>query len=751
MRQAGTTEYSEYSEKSPASNAAGHPGAEPALTSESQTISFRVLRVFRGFLSFFHALLVIRGFTPCAARLLLGALFLLVLGVCETEPVLASNGAAKQQSLDEWRALTASNAAPPCAYVKGDAIRVYFARESGVESFSARWSHLRIPSGSYRVHSAVLRWNQRLGRIPKPQSAWRQAVVVGGPEWRRLATNLVAALTPKAPWHAAYYQAFLADRVLYRGPRGRPHLVPLRRQPAQVIIDRRFSIEETLEILGRLLSQELGRSHPGQNLFLLMTPSARRCTQPLLVDLERHECVLLEPAALYDTTDRGIGLAVTAQGLKAMLFDSVVVALIKNPVSSVARLGNLGVQTVVKLLRPLLPRFGGASAPVVKGRGMDLDKWEAWLDEHTGTREQEGSLQLLIDGDRFFKSLEEGIAQATNQIDILVYIFDKDDVAVHIADELKQRSAQVKVRVILDEEGSIAAGVAPPATPMPEGFVPPTSIVSYLRRGSHVKVRPFLNPWFSADHSKLFLVDGSRAWLGGMNIGREYRYEWHDLMVEVRGPVVASLQETFRRDWAHAGPFGDLGYLIALLTSPHTPPSQKPPGSWIKLRLLPTKTLWKPFATAILGSLRHAQDYIYVENPYLFDKRIIIGLVAARQRGVDVRVILPSINDFKTGGRGNLVIANYFLEHHVRVYFYPGMTHVKALLADGWACLGSGNLNHLSLRLNQEDNIATSDPGFAAEIKQQLFDQDFAHSYELKHPISVDWLDFLADILLEGF
>jgi len=60
--------------------------------------------------------------------------------------------------------------------------------------------------------------------------------------------------------------------------------------------------------------------------------------------------------------------------------------------------------------------------------------------------------------------------------------------------------------------------------------------------------------------------------------------------------------------------------------------------------------------------------------------------------------------------RSNLVLANYLLEHGVRVYFYPGMTHVKALLVDGWACLGSANLNHLSLRVCQEHNVASSDP-----------------------------------------
>jgi cardiolipin synthase len=97
------------------------------------------------------------------------------------------------------------------------------------------------------------------------------------------------------------------------------------------------------------------------------------------------------------------------------------------------------------------------------------------------------------------------------------------------------------------------------------------------------------------------------------------------------------------------------------------------------------------------------------------------------------------------------VIANYLIEHGVRVYFYPAMTHVKALLVDGWACLGSGNLNHLSLRVNHEENIASSNPGFAAELKKELFEQDFARAYELKDPISVDWVDFLADLVLEGF
>src|SRR5262249_42745570 len=88
------------------------------------------------------------------------------------------------------------------------------------------------------------------------------------------------------------------------------------------------------------------------------------------------------------------------------------------------------------------------------------------------------------------------------------------------------------------------------------------------------------------------------------------------------------------------------------------------------VRLLPTKTLWKPFAAAVIGSISKAQDYIYVENSYLFDKKVVRQLVQARARGVDVRVILPRFNDLKAGGRGNLVTANYLIQNGVQVYFY---------------------------------------------------------------------------------
>lgn len=658
---------------------------------------------------------------------------------------------SKQQSLNDWRNLASPTNRLPSAYVKGEHLRVCFEMGTNLATFSARWSRQRVPIKDYRAHFALLRMDRKPVRVPEAGQAWRKATVIGGAELHQLSTNLLAGMTPETPNHGVYYQGLLADRLLYRDAQGQPRSAGIGEQPGEVIIDRHCSMEETWEVLARSAVGQLAEHHPGDSLFLIMAPAAEQLSHPLLLDCQERRCVWLAPVGLNDPTERGISLAVTAQGLGSLVFESHGLALIKNPVSSVARLGDLAVETLVRFLRMPFPRPGNQPLPVTRGPGMDLAKWEAWLDRYTGTRREAGSLQLLVNGERFFPRLQQAIAEATNHIHFNMYIFDRDDVAVQVADELKRRSGEVEVKVILDRMSSLTAGALPPTTPLPENFAGPQSIASYLEKDSKVRVRPFLNPWFSSDHSKVCLVDGTHAWLGGMNIGREYRYEWHDLMVEVTGPVVASLEQEFRRAWAHEGPLGDLAFAAAVVSGKRNSGALPSDAQLPSVRLLPTRTGWKPFSTAVQGALRKAESYIYVENPYLFDKRVIVELVRARNRGVDVRVILPRVNDLKIGGRSNLMLANYLLDHGVRVYFYPGMTHVKALLVDDWACLGSANLNHLSLRLCQEHNLATSDPAFSAQVKRDLFEEDFAHSFELTRPIAVDWGDFLADLILEGF
>ena len=149
-------------------------------------------------------------------------------------------GAARQQSLDEWRNITAPAAPAPRVFVKGNQIRFYFQRETNVIEFGAHWSHGRIPTEGYRIHTALLRWNQKLPRMPTGERGWREATVIAGPEWNRLATNLTVAFTPATAGHGIYFQGFLADRLLYRDAKGVANSVSIGEQPPGVTVDRRY-------------------------------------------------------------------------------------------------------------------------------------------------------------------------------------------------------------------------------------------------------------------------------------------------------------------------------------------------------------------------------------------------------------------------------------------------------------------------------------------------------------------------------
>jgi phosphatidylserine/phosphatidylglycerophosphate/cardiolipin synthase-like enzyme len=131
------------------------------------------------------------------------------------------------------------------------------------------------------------------------------------------------------------------------------------------------------------------------------------------------------------------------------------------------------------------------------------------------------------------------------------------------------------------------------------------------------------------------------------------------------------------------------------------------------------------------------------------DDEVISELIKARRRGVDVRVILPTRNDSGFMNSANLLAAKAFINNGVRVYGYPGMSHVKAAIYDGWACVGSANLDKLSLRINQETNLATSDPRFVERLRRDLFEADFARSHEWTEAQPVKWTDYLSEFIAD--
>ena len=122
-------------------------------------------------------------------------------------------------------------------------------------------------------------------------------------------------------------------------------------------------------------------------------------------------------------------------------------------------------------------------------------------------------------------------------------------------------------------------------------------------------------------------------------------------------------------------------------------------------------------------------------------------LIQARGRGVDVRVILPGENDIGIMDANNRIKANQLWRNGVQVYFYNGMSHVKAALYDGWAVVGSANFDKMSLFINAEMSVGIDDPAFVAELEKRLFEKDFAHSKPMTQELDIGWASFLVDAL----
>jgi len=464
----------------------------------------------------------------------------------------------------------------------------------------------------------------------------------------------------------------------------------------------------------------------------------------ILLDRERPAADLVRisgrerPAAGGGKTSRYVQAA-------SHLAASHTTGILFRPVSSVYRLLHLTTDTVATAVKPGQPT-GLDDIPIPPlndGPGMDLGAWEARLTRITGRGATRGTIDLLIDGKAFFDRFTEAVAGADSSVSLRTYIFDDDDYAARVGELLKRRSNEgINVRVLLDGLGTMMSTIEEQGT-LPVDYEPPVSVHQFLEAGSAVDVRQSKNPWLTGDHVKTAIIDNRIAFTGGMNIAREYRYDWHDLMVELRGPIVAELRHEFDKAWAHAGLFGDLALLRRWLG--RKPAAVKDIG--YPIRTLYTRTNDAEIFAAQREAIRRSQQYIFVENAYFTDDAMLYELAKARRRGVDVRVIVPLVTDRGAITRSNVLAANAMLQNGIRVFVYPGMSHVKAAIYDDWACLGSANWDRWSFQINQELNIATAEPAVVNALRERVFEVDFAASVELKEPVAERWSDHLMEII----
>jgi cardiolipin synthase len=367
---------------------------------------------------------------------------------------------------------------------------------------------------------------------------------------------------------------------------------------------------------------------------------------------------------------------------------------------------------------------------------MDRAIMTEWLENKSGPPVQ-GTARLLLNGENFFPQFEDSIRAATNRIDLKTYIFDNDDVAKQIADLLKARSQDIAIRILYDSGGSrIAWNTDAPS--LPTNYVDEVDdMIRYLEKDSGIQLRRASHTLLTSEHSKYILIDRQIAYFGGMNIGREYRYDWRDAMFELTGPVIDALENRFETAWVLAS--GDT-LTFMKLPEPHLP-ANPDDGD---LYLTKTTPLRAHIYKGQLRAIKNAKKCIYIENPYFWNTSIVYELCAARKRGVDVRVTIPRDVNHGIGIAANKLTVKRLLDHGVRVFIYPGMTHVKAAVYDQWACFGSANFDDLSLHKNYELNIFTDNPEIVRQIKTKLLEDGQKLSTEIHDAGEISWMELFT-------
>jgi cardiolipin synthase len=327
-------------------------------------------------------------------------------------------------------------------------------------------------------------------------------------------------------------------------------------------------------------------------------------------------------------------------------------------------------------------------------------------------------LRLLIDGEAAFEAMLGAMAAAEHSLLVQFFIIHDDALGRRLQQVLLDRAAAgVRVCVLFDGIGSHAL---------------PQRYVEALRAGGVAIHRFATHRWRNRfqlnfrNHRKILVVDGTRGFVGGLNVGDEYLglkpplAPWRDTQLELSGPAVADLQQLFADDWQW-------------ITGAPLPLRPAPPADGDASALVVASGPADPQETGSLffaAAINAARRRVWLSTPYYVpDNAVRAALQLAVLRGVDVRVLIPSRPDHRTVFLASTLHAYHAVRAGIRVFRYqPGFLHQKALLIDrDTAAIGSLNLDSRSFRLNFEVAALAVDRAFAAEVATML-EADFGRA-----------------------
>jgi len=207
-------------------------------------------------------------------------------------------------------------------------------------------------------------------------------------------------------------------------------------------------------------------------------------------------------------------------------------------------------------------------------------------------------------------------------------------------------------------------------------------------------------------HAKYIVIDGKKAVVSSLNWSNR-SFKNIDCGLYVEGPVIDDLEKEF---WFLFKRSGGSDY-------EYTPRAEIVGNSKASLLIADKNFPKDSYRAAVYRAVSNAKKKILISAFVLSDPYLIKLLIRAKNRGVNIKVILDP-NKSDTYDNPNYKTAKILKDNKISYrWFKPNsysdvefnMLHTKLMIVDDEVIVGSGNFSHKGLDVNHEVGLITND------------------------------------------
>lgn len=326
---------------------------------------------------------------------------------------------------------------------------------------------------------------------------------------------------------------------------------------------------------------------------------------------------------------------------------------------------------------------------------------------------------LLKSGREKFTDLFRAIRQAKHHIHLEYFNFRNDSIAGELFRLLAAKAKEgVEVRAMFDAFGNCSNNKPLKKKHLKMIREQGIEIVKF----DPIKF-PYINHAMHRDHRKIVVIDGTTAYLGGMNIADYYINglpkigEWRDMHMRIEGGAVNELQKIFLNIWNKETRQNINGEVYFPIPEAQSDSSNMTVAIVDRVPKENSSILRHSYVAAI----NSAKKNLRIINPYFVPTSSITkALKRSIDRGIDVRIMVSSASDVPFTPDAALYKLHKLMKRGATVYMYNGgFHHSKVMTVDDTFCtIGTANLNSRSLRYDYETNAFIFDRGITAELNQ---------------------------------